>query len=345
MDLTDFRTLGRSGLAVSPLALGTMTFGNSAWGSSEDDAAAVFDAYVEAGGNFVDTADVYAGGRSEEIVGRLVAERGLRDRVVLATKFTFSADPGNPNASGNGRKNLLRALDGSLRRLGTDYVDVYWVHAYDGVTPPEELAESLAQVVRSGKARYVGLSNVPAWVAARLVTLAEASAMPAPIAVQMEYSLVARDVEREHVPAARALGLGLVPWSPLAGGFLTGKYRRDDVDDAGRLSGPNPFGDTKFTDANWQTLDALRSAAGDASLAQTALAWTVARPGVSSVLIGARTPEQLAANVAALSVSLTPEQTEALDAAGDRSAGMGSFTWDGLSRAVFGRAAVPLRTP
>ncbi len=341
MDLTAYRPLGRSGLLVSPLALGTMTFGNAAWGSSGDDAAAVFDAYTEAGGQFVDTANVYSGGRSEEIVGRLVAKRGLRDRIVLATKYSFSTDPANPNAGGMGRKNLMQALDASLRRLGTDYVDLYWMHAYDGITPAEELAESLAQIVRAGKARYVGLSNVPAWFAARVVSVAEARGLPAPVALQEEYSLVARRIEHEGLPAAQALGLGIVPWSPLAGGFLTGKYRRDDRD-GGRLGGANPFGDTKFTDANWDTLDVLRRVADEAgaSPAQTALAWTLARPGVSSVLIGARTPEQLAGNVASLSVALTPEQTAALDAASEASVSMLSFTWAGLRSAVFGGAPV-----
>ncbi len=210
MDLTAYRPLGRSGLLVSPLALGTMTFGNASWGSSEADAATVFDAYTEAGGQFVDTANVYSAGRSEEIVGRLVAARGLRDRIVLATKYSFSTDKTNPNAGGMGRKNLMQALDASLTRLGTDYVDLYWVHAYDGITPAEELAESLAQIVRSGKARYVGLSNVPAWFAARVVSVAEARGLPAPIALQEEYSLVARRVEHEALPAAQALGLGLV---------------------------------------------------------------------------------------------------------------------------------------
>ena len=341
MDLTSYRPLGRSGLLVSPLALGTMTFGNASWGSSETEAAAVFDAYTEAGGQFVDTANVYSGGRSEEIVGRLVAERGLRDRIVLATKYSFSTDAGNPNAGGMGRKNMVQALEASLRRLGTDYVDLYWMHAYDGITPAEELAESLAQVVRSGKARYVGLSDVPAWFAARVVSVAEARGLPAPVALQEEYSLVARRVEHESVPAAQALGLGVVPWSPLAGGFLTGKYTRDGRD-AGRLGGANPFGDTKFTDANWGTLDVLRRVADEAgaSPAQTALAWALARPGVASVIIGARTPEQLAGNVAALGVALTPEQTAALDAASAASVAALSFTWADLRRAVFGGAPV-----
>ncbi len=319
MDLTSFRTLGRSGLVVSPLTLGTMTFGTARWGSDGDASAAVFDAYVEAGGNAVDTADVYAGGRSEEIVGRLVADRGLRDRLVLATKYTFNAEPGNPNAGGNGRKNLHRAIEGSLRRLKTDYVDLFWLHAYDTLTPAEEVVESLAGLVRSGKARYVGLSDVPAWYATRVATLAQAQGVPGPIALQVPYSLVERSVEREHVPAAHVLGLGITPWSPLAAGFLTGKYERGDVGarGGGRLSGPNPFGDSLFTDRNWAILDALRAVAAEAGrpLAQVALAWASARPGVTSVIVGARTTEQLAGHQASLEIQLDPEHARALNAA------------------------------
>ena len=249
MKLDDLRTLGRSGLPVSPFALGTMTMGNAAWGSPDDVSRAIFDAYVDAGGNLVDTADVYSSGRSEELLGRFVAERGLRDRVVLATKYAFNFDTsGDANAApsplhgGSGRKNLHRALEGSLRRLGTDYVDLYWMHVWDGVTPAEEIVGAMGDLVRAGKIRYYGLSDVPAWFATRVATLAQAHGEPAPIAMQMFYSLVERSVEREHVPAAHALGIGMVPWSPLAYGLLTGKYRRDDPKAAeSRLSGPNPL--------------------------------------------------------------------------------------------------------
>jgi aryl-alcohol dehydrogenase-like predicted oxidoreductase len=227
-NLTDYVTLGRSGLRVSPLCLGTMTFGTEwGWGSEEEVARGVFDRYVDGGGNFLDTADAYTEGHSEELLGTFIRDRGLRDRVVLATKFTFNAEPGNPNAGGNGRKNIYRALNASLRRLQTDYIDLYWLHAWDTVTPVEEVVSTLNDLVRAGKIRYYGFSDTPAWYVARAQTLAEKEGKERPIALQLEYSLVERNIEREHIPAAQELGLAITPWSPLAGGFLTGKYKRD----------------------------------------------------------------------------------------------------------------------
>ncbi|SDR99492.1 Predicted oxidoreductase [Friedmanniella luteola] len=319
MPLTSLRTLGRSGLPVSPLTLGAMTLGNDDWGSGDDASARILHAYVDAGGNAVDTADVYSGGRSEELLGRLLAERGLRDRVVLATKYGFRSDGANPLAGGAGRKNLVRALEGSLRRLGTDYVDLYWLHVWDRVTPAEEVLQALTDLVRAGKIRYYGFSDLPAWFATRVATLAQAHGLPAPVGLQVEYSLVERTVEREHVPAARALGMGVVPWSPLAGGFLAGKYERGTPPQPadGRLGGPNPFGDSKFTERNFAVLDVLREVAAEVGRppAQVALAWLTRRPGVGTVLVGARTEDQLTANVAALEVELSPEQTSRLDRA------------------------------
>ncbi len=321
MSLTDFRTLGRSGLVVSPLALGTMTFGTPRWGSPDEVSQAIFNAYVDAGGNFLDTADVYAGGQSEELVGRFVAERHLRDQLVLATKFTFNASGGNPNAGGNGRKNMYRAVEDSLRRLKTDYIDLYWLHAWDVVTPVEEVLQTFGDLVRAGKIRYFGLSDVPAWYVTQLVTLAQAHGVPGPIAIQPEYSLVERSIEREHVPAAHALGLGIVPWSPLAGGFLAGKYERvgagSKTSGQGRLSGANPFGDSKFTEQNWRVLEALRGVAAqlDRPLAQVALAWAAAQPGISALLLGASQVAQLSGNLAALDLRLTPAQLRQLDEA------------------------------
>ncbi len=225
MNLTAFRTLGRSGLIVSPIALGTMTFGTPRWGAPDDVSESIFHAYVDAGGNFIDTADVYALGRSEELIGGYVRDRSLRDQLVLATKFSFhGGEPGNPNAGGNGRKNMYRAIEGSLRRLQTDYIDLYWMHVWDMVTPVEEVLQSLGDLVRSGKIRYFGFSDLPAWYATKAATVASAHGIPAPIALQLEYSLVERSIEREHLPAARDGGLGVCPWSPLAGGFLAGKY-------------------------------------------------------------------------------------------------------------------------
>ncbi len=344
MNLTDFRTLGRSGLVVSPLALGTMTFGTQRWGSSDDVSEAVFNAYVNAGGDFIDTADVYAGGRSEELVGGYVAERRLRDRLVLATKFAFSAERGNPNAGGNGRKNIYRALEGSLRRLKTDYIDLYWLHVWDMVTPVEETLGTLGDLVRAGHIRYFGLSDMPAWYATKAATLAQVHNIPGPVAMQLEYSLVARSTEVEHIPAAHDGGLGVVPWSPLAGGFLAGKYGRDGTGATGegRLSGPNPFQGpfTKFTERNWRVLDALKAVAAevDRPPAQVALAWASAQPGVTSLLLGASKLEQLHDNLSSMDISLSTEQLDTLDEASALESAQ--FFSDGLKRVVFGGATV-----
>jgi aryl-alcohol dehydrogenase-like predicted oxidoreductase len=319
MSLTDFRTLGRSGLVVSPLALGTMTFGTARWGSADDVSQAIFNAYVDAGGNFVDTADVYAGGRSEELLGGYLADRQLRDKLVLASKFGFSAEAGNPNASGNGRKQIYRALEGSLRRLKTDYLDLYWLHVWDTVTPVEEVLQTLGDLVRAGKIRYFGFSDMPAWYTTKAATLATAHGVPGPIAMQLAYSLVERNIEHEYIPAARECGLGLAPWSPLAAGFLAGKYQRTEggATGEGRLSGPNPFGNTLFTDRNWRILEALRPVAAqlDRPLAQVALAWVLAQPGVSAPIVGASRVEQLHDSIAALDIRFTPEQMRTLQEA------------------------------
>ncbi|WP_018045110.1 aldo/keto reductase [Methylobacterium sp. 88A] len=338
MDLTHYRSLGRSGLAVSPLALGTMTFGTARWGLDEAGSRAVFDAYVERGGNFVDTADVYASGGSETMVGRFVAERGLRDRLVLATKSGFATGSG-PHAGGCGAKHVHAAIDGSLRRLGTDYIDLYWLHVWDGITPAEELLETMVGLVRAGKVRYWGLSNTPAWYAAKLATLAASRGLPGPVALQYFYSLVNREVEDEHIPLAAEFGMGMVPWSPLAYGLLTGKYDRATVEAAGplagglpkdaaqagearpaddkRLDGANPFGDRLFTPHNWDIVEAVRRVA-DAigqSPARVALAWVVGKPGVASTLMGVSRAAQVADNVASLGLVLEPQHRAALDAA------------------------------
>ena len=263
MRLNEYITLGRSGLRVSPLCLGTMTFGTEwGWGSEENVSRSVFDGYIDAGGNFVDTADGYTGGKSEELVGKFIADRKLRDRVVLATKFTFNTEPGNPNAGGNGRKNVYRALEGSLRRLRTDYIDLYWLHAWDTVTPVEEVVATLNDLVREGKIRHYGLSDTPAWYVARAYTLAEKEGKERPIALQLEYSLVERNIEREHIPVAQELGLGICPWSPLASGFLTGKYKRQGEDGSGdgRLEKTKDSGNPTLMRFNRSELESPRRA-------------------------------------------------------------------------------------
>lgn len=316
MSLTHYRTLGRSGLVVSPLALGTMTFGAGRWGVEETQARSIFDGYVEAGGNVIDTADVYSGGVSEEMVGRFVSAAGLRDNLVVATKFGFNVGTG-PHGGGAGAKHIHQALNASLRRLGTDYIDLYWMHIWDHVTPVHEIVQVLGDLVRAGKIRYYGFSDMPAWMAAKAAAMAAERGVPGPIGMQVEYSLVARDVEREHLPAARDGGMGIVPWSPLAGGFLTGKYTRGEQPSTGRLSGANPLGDSKFTERNYDVLDVLSQVATEleATMAATALAWVVQRRGVDTTLIGASSVKQLNANLAAVDVALTTDQRERLDAA------------------------------
>ncbi|SEH33146.1 Predicted oxidoreductase [Methylobacterium sp. 275MFSha3.1] len=336
MDLRHYRTLGRSGLAVSPLALGTMTFGAARWGSDATVSAAIFDRYVEAGGNFLDTADVYAGGASETMLGDLITARGLRDRLVVATKSGFPRAQGTPLAGGNSARNIRSGLESSLRRLRTGWIDLYWTHVWDRTTPPEEVLRALTDAVARGDILYYGFSNAPAWYAAQIAALARAHGLPEPIGLQYAYSLLDRGVELDVLPAGRALGLGLVPWSPLAAGLLTGKYGREKLAQAGpagslpdragdaaeggsdgRLNGDNPFGGMLFTEANFAVVDVLRAVAADVGrpMAQVALAWVARRPGVASVLVGASRPEQLAQNIAALEVVLTPEQQSRLDEA------------------------------
>ena len=319
MSLTNYRTLGRSGLIISPLTLGTMTFGTARWGSGDDVSEQIFNDYVDAGGNSIDTADVYSGGQSEEMVGKYVAARQLRDKVVLATKFGFGSQPGNPHGGGNGRKHIYQALEGSLRRLKTDYVDLYWLHVWDAVTPAEEVLQTLGDLVRAGRIRYFGFSDMPAWFATKVATLAQGHGVPGPIAMQLEYSLVERTIEREHLPAARETGQGVLPWSPLAGGFLAGKYARESAGSGGegRLNGANPFGNSKFTDHNWAVLDVLRAVAAELERppAQVALAWAAARPGITSPIIGASKVAQLQANVAALDIQFSTMQLQRLNEA------------------------------
>ncbi len=337
MSLSNYRTLGRSGLAVSPLALGTMTFGTARWGSGEADSRAIFNAYVDAGGNLVDTADVYSAGKGEEMLGGFIAERSLRDSIVLATKSGFAAGLG-PHLGGNGAKHIHSALAASLKRLRTDYIDLYWVHVWDSVTPAEELLETMTSLVRAGKIRYWGLSNTPAWYVAKLATLAAARGLPGPIAMQYFYSLTNRDIEDEHVPVAAEFGLGILPWSPLSFGLLSGKYdraaveaaapRADDLprdaaaageqraEDAKRLDGANPFGDSLFNERNWKIVETLKRVAKDAGKtpAQIALAWVTQRPGVTSTLMGVSRVAQVADNIASLGLAISTGHRAELDA-------------------------------
>jgi aryl-alcohol dehydrogenase-like predicted oxidoreductase len=318
LDLDHYFLLGSTGLRVSPVGLGTMTFGTGGWHAGQDAAHAIFHQYLDRGGNFIDTADIYSGGSSEELLGRLIQESGSRDRLVLATKFGGPTDPSDPNARGNGRKHILAALEASLRRLRTDYVDLYWLHLWDQVTGVEEVMATFDALVRSGKVRAVGLSNVPAWWATKAQMLARHRGWEPVAALQLEYSLVERSLEWEHLPAAQDQGMSIVPWSPLANGFLTGKYDRQPSDGAGRLA-PNSRWPMPMTlsEQHWQILDVLRTIAAELGRtpAQVALNWIISRPAVLGTLIGATTVEQLDANLDALGIELSAHQQAMLDQA------------------------------
>jgi aryl-alcohol dehydrogenase-like predicted oxidoreductase len=317
MNLTDYLTLGRSGLRVSPLCLGAMTFGNGEnWTCDAPSSRKIMHSFLESGGNFIDTADVYTEGNSERIIGATLNEAGLREQVVIATKYTFGSEAPGINGLGNGRKNAWRALDDSLRRLNTDYVDLYWMHAWDCVTPLEEIVQTFDAMVRSGKIRYYGLSNVPAWFTARLCDFADSHGFARPIALQLEYSLVERIAEREHLPAAKALGLGLCPWSPLAGGALTGKYKSGETNE-GRLNQVSPQSGLLADDRVWRIVKVLVDVAEKLgrSPAEVALNWAATRFPSTSVILGASRPEQLEQNIKSLAFEIPDDALASLELA------------------------------
>jgi aryl-alcohol dehydrogenase-like predicted oxidoreductase len=313
MPLNHYVTLGRSGLRVSPLCLGTMTFGlDWGWGSSPADSTKIIDAYTDRGGNFLDTANIYTKGHSEKIIGDHVGRHpARRDRLVLATKFLGNMFPGDPNAGGAHRKAITGALEESLRRLQTDYIDLYWMHFYDRHTPIEETIRTLDDLVRAGKVRYIGFSDTPAWLCARAQTIAEFRGWTPLVALQIEYSLLERTVEADLVPMARELGMGVTPWSPLKGGVLSGKYTRDHQPPPNR----GEWVSNHLKARAFDIIDVLLRVATDARAtpAQVALAWVQSRPGVTSSIIGARTMDQLLDNLAALEVKLSPEHLALLD--------------------------------
>ncbi|RZT27081.1 aryl-alcohol dehydrogenase (NADP+) [Kribbella sp. VKM Ac-2569] len=316
----EYRTLGASGAVVSTYALGTMTFGNE---TDEAGSHAQLDRYVEAGGNFVDTADVYTAGVSEEIVGRWLAKKSSAD-VVLATKGRFPTGDG-PNDVGTSRRHLRKALEASLQRLGVDHIDLYQLHAWDPVTPLEETLSFLEDAVRAGKISYGGLSNFTGWQLQKACDLIAYRGWSPLVTLQPQYNLLVREIEWEIVPAAQENGLGLLPWSPLGGGWLTGKYSFDEEPAGATRLGENPDRGVE----SWyrrsrnqrvrDVVDAVReiAEARGISMAQVALAWLVDRPAMTSVILGARTLEQLDDNLAAADLHLTPEETAKLDEASD----------------------------
>ena len=315
----EYRTLGNSGAVVSTYALGTMTFGAEADG---DTAHTLLDTYVEAGGNLVDTADVYSSGVSEEMIGSWLAGHPTeRDQIVLATKGRFPMGIG-PNDLGTSRRHLRRALDDSLRRLSTDHVDLYQLHSWDPVTPLEETLRFLDDAIRSGRIGYYGFSNFTGWQLTKAVHVARALGFSPPVTLQPQYSLLVREIESEIVPAALDASLGLLPWSPLGGGWLSGKYRRDtDPTGATRLGedparGMEAWAPRNRQERTWRIIDAVAEIAAEigATSAQVSLAWLEAQPAVTSVILGARSVEQLTENMSAAHVQLGVEHLERLGA-------------------------------
>ncbi|TCC33746.1 aldo/keto reductase [Kribbella sindirgiensis] len=333
----EYRTLGASGAVVSTYALGTMTFGNE---TDEAGSHAQLDRYVEAGGNFVDTADVYTAGVSEEIVGRWLAKTS--SDVVLATKGRFPTGDG-PNDVGTSRRHLRKALEASLQRLGVDHIDLYQLHAWDPVTPLEETLSFLEDAVRAGKISYAGLSNFTGWQLQKACDLIAYRGWSPLVTLQPQYNLLVREIEWEIVPAAQENGLGLLPWSPLGGGWLTGKYSFDEEPAGATRLGENPDRGVE----SWyrrsrnqrvrDVVDAVReiAEARGISMAQVALAWLVDRPALTSVILGARTLEQLDDNLAAADLHLTPEETAKLDEASDP--GAADYPYGGPGVAQRGR--------
>jgi aryl-alcohol dehydrogenase-like predicted oxidoreductase len=309
-----YRLLGKSGLRVSELCLGTMTFGEDwGWGSAKDESRKVYDAFRAAGGNFIDTANVYTNGTSETLLGEFL--QGHRGEVVLATKYTNAAPGNDPNAGGNHRKSMVQAVEASLKRLKTDYIDLYWLHIWDRITPVDEVMRAFDDLVRQGKILYAGVSDMPAWVVARANTLAELRGWTSFVGLQIEYSLVERTPERELLPMASALGLGVTAWSPLAGGVLTGKYANKGG--GGRFDNPMMKEFRAAGERQDRIVAAVLAVAKEVgrSPAQVALAWLRQRPWPVIPIIGARKSEQLADNLACLDLRLSPEQVGRLDEA------------------------------
>jgi aryl-alcohol dehydrogenase-like predicted oxidoreductase len=315
MALNDYVTIGQSGLRVSPFCLGAMTFGEDwGWGSSVAESEAIMSRFLERGGNFIDTANVYTKGHSEKIIGDFLGrDRQKRDRVVIATKFFGNLYPGDPNGGGAGRKAIVSACEQSLRRLQTDYIDLYWMHCWDRFTPIEETMRALDDLVTAGKVRYLGLSDTPAWKVAQAQTIACFRGWAPLVALQIEYSLLERTVEGELMPMALEMGLGVTPWSPLKSGVLSGKYTRENAATVKADRGERVT--AALGEKVYAIIDELAGIAKEAGAApaSVALAWVQGRPGVASTIIGARRLDQLEQNLAALDIRLSADQIARLD--------------------------------
>jgi aryl-alcohol dehydrogenase-like predicted oxidoreductase len=318
-NIMNYQLLGRSGLRVSDLCLGTMTFGEDwGWGAARDEAKKIYDTYREAGGNFIDTANFYTNGTSEQFVGEFIAAH--REEVVLATKYTNSVPGRGANAGGNQRKNMVQAVEASLKRLGTDYIDLYWLHIWDRMTPVEEVMRAFDDLVRAGKVLYIGISDAPAWVVAKSNTLAELRGWTRYVGLQIEYNLLERTVERELIPLAKDQGMTVLAWSPLKGGLLTGKYLPENSEKAGgdaRMNSEMMKGFGSIEKTNEATIREVISVAKEmeVSPAQVALAWLRNRPASVIPIIGARKLTQLEDNLQSLNLLFSDEQLRRLDKA------------------------------
>lgn len=350
--LDDYRLLGRSGLRVSPLSLGAMTFGAPGdWATPDDEAQRIVDLYIERGGNFIDTANYYGQGGSERVLARIT--KGRRESLVISTKYSLTTRPGDPNASGNHRKNMVRSVEASLQRLETDYIDLLYLHMWDFRTPADEILRAFDDLIRAGKVLYAGISDTPAWQIARLQTMADIRGWSPLVALQVPYNLTERTVERDLLPMAREMGIGVLPWGPLAGGVLSGKYSRADLKPKSEVVAMNTRKDIQLVTGrlNERALgiaDVVKVVAQELGVtaSQVALAWTLQHPAVVSPLVGARTRDQLQDNLGALDVVFQADQIARLEAASHIELG---FPHDllapgGMTEQMFGGVEVQRRT-
>ena len=342
LSLGAYRLLGRSGLRVSPLALGTMTFGSDwGWGADRDETRKIFSAYVEHGGNFIDTANAYTNGTAELMVGEFARSR--RDQLVIATKYTMATRPDDPNSGGTSRKSMVRSVEGSLSRLQTDYVDLLYLHIWDGLSPVEEVLRAMDDLVRAGKVLYVGMSDVPAWQVSRMQAIAELRGWAPLIALEIPYNLIERTVERDLIPMAETMGLGVICWSPLASGVLTGKYSRSDLapgpEGAASSRKEVAAGNGFLTSRGLDIAEVVKDIAAELGTtpSRVALAWTLLNPAVTAPIVGARSLAQLEDNLGGLDIQLDPRQQARLDEASAIELGfphtalrrLGLATWQG----------------
>jgi len=352
--LDTYRLLGRSGLRVSPMVLGTMTFGTDwGWGANREEAHRIFDAYVDRGGNFIDSANNYTNGTAEQFVGEFAADK--RERLTIATKYSATTRPEDPNSGGNHRKSMVRSVEDSLARLQTDYIDLLYLHIWDGTTPVDEVLRAMDDLVRAGKVLYIGISDTPAWQVSRMQAIADLRGWSPLVALQIEYNLIERTGERDLIPMASEMGLGVILWSPLGKGVLTGKYTSRDLDhggDSAGVEGTRKSGGAMnghLTERSLAIAEVVKTVATELGRtpAQVALAWTLLNDSVTAPIIGARTLSQLEDNLGALEVELPDDACARLEQASTVALG---FPHDVLSRpstqaAVFGDTKVSARRP